>query len=251
MRETWRTYVEQFHDERAGITEEVLGEVSVGDRSPYEWVVEPFRSTDQLVLDVACGSAPLFDLFPLNGWVGLDRSSGELHRAVGRGARPLLRADASTIPLSDGSVGGVVCSMALMIVEPLEQVLQEMSRVLRPGGFLVALVPTGGPLTIGDRVRYGRLLLALRRRRLDYVNDSQLEDVPLLFSRSGLRIVSDQRLRFDWSVRSQAAATAFVRSLYLPSGRPHRVAKAERVARRWVGREIGLPLRRIVALRDG
>ena len=42
-----------------------------------------------------------------------------------------------------------------------------------------------------------------------------------------------------------------VRSLYLPDVSPERLAAGERLARGWVGKELGLPLRRLVAVREG
>ena len=62
---------------------------------------------------------------------------------------------------------------------------------------------------------------------------------------SGLRVVTDERRRFRLRIDDEATADLFVRSLYVPGAHPRRVARATAV--RWVGSELGLPLRRVVA----
>lgn len=199
-----------------------------------------------MVLDLACGSAPLWPYLARQGWVGLDSSAAELALARDRGADQLVRADAAAVPLADGAVGTMVCSMALMLVQSLDVALAEVARVLRPGGTLVALLPSSRPLTPGDRARYAHLLMVLGRR-LAYPNDSELREPAGMLSRAGLTLVADERRRFTCTVSSPAVGLACMRSLYLPGQSPRRLAAAMRVAEGWVGQQIGLPLRRLVA----
>jgi len=183
--------------------------------------------------------------------VGLDLSHAELAAARRQGASRVALADAAALPLADGSAGSVVCSMALMLVQPLDRVLAEVARVLRPGGVFVALLPSRHPLRPSDAMRYGRLLVALRKRRLVYPNDRALDDVGGLMGHHGLRLVDDHRRRFGCQITSPAVGVMCVRSLYLPDVEPARLAAGERVGRRWVGKQLGLPLRRLVAVRNG
>ncbi len=202
------------------------------------------------VVDLACGNGPLAPELADRGWIGVDLSHAELSAAQRRGAHRVALAHGAFLPVTDGAAGSVVCSMALMLVQPLDQVLSEVARVLRPGGIFVALIPSRHPLSPSDAMRYTRLLAALRKRRLDYPNDRQLDDVGALLGRHRLWLVEDERKRFACLIASPSVGVMCVRSLYLPDIEPARLAAGERVARRWVGRELGLPLRRVVAIRD-
>jgi len=226
----------------------VLGHASDGGIGPYGWVVDAVG--DGPVIDVACGDGPLAPELAARGWVGLDLSHAELAAARRQGASRVALADVTSLPLAEGSAGSVVCSMALMLVQPLDRVLSEVARVLRPGGIFVALLPSRHPLRPSDTMRYARLLVALRKRRLVYPNDRALDDVGGLMGPHGLRLVDDQRRRFGCLITSPAVGVMCVRSLYLPDVEPARLAAGERVGRHWVGRELGLPLRRLVAVRD-
>jgi SAM-dependent methyltransferase len=233
----WAAYLVRFHAERAGITEAVLSRARDGGTDPYAWVADAVP-TGGLVVDVACGSGPLAG--PLgHRWLGLDVSPAELALAHARAAGRLVQADAGDLPLAGGRAAAVVCAMALMLVDPAAT-LVEARRVLAPGGRMIALLPAGGPLTARGRFRYGRLLLALGHRRLPFPGTGE-------FAGSGLHVVSDERRRFRLPIDDSAAADRFIRSLYLPGTGPRRLARATAVARRWVGSELGLPLRRIVA----
>jgi len=139
--------------------------------------------------------------------------------------------------------------MALMLVQPLDRVLAEVARVLRPGGVFVALMPSRHPLSPSDAMRYTRLLSALRKRRFDYPNDRQLDDVGAIMAGHGLRLVDDRCRRFACLITSPSVGVMCVRSLYLPDIEAPRLAAGERVARGWVGKELGLPLRRVIAVR--
>lgn len=246
----WAGYVWRFHDERAGITEDVLGSIRPTSGGPYEWAAEPIDDHGPVV-DIACGSAPLHQFMTAQLCVGLDSSRAELGRAAGAGAAPLVRADAGNLPLADGAAAVVVCSMALQILQPIDRVLGEVARLLRPAGAFVVLLPAGGPLAVRDRLRYARLLIALRRQRLGYPNDEALARPVPLFDAHGLDIVSDERRRFGLAVDTPDVGEMFVRSLYLPGGAPAHIEAATRVARRWAGQDVGIPLRRIVATRRG
>ena len=233
----WGPYLRRFHRERPGITEAVLACASDGGTDPYAWVAEALPPTG-VVVDVACGCGPLA---PALGprWVGVDVEPAELALARERAAGRVLRADAGALPVADGGAAAVVCAMALMLVDAAP-VLAEIRRVLAPGGRLVALLPATGPLLARDRLRHGRLLLALRTRRLPFPGAGALDG-------SGFRVVADERRRFGLPLDDEAAADRFVRSLYLPATTARRAARARAVARRWVGSDLGLPLRRIVA----
>ena len=236
----WPTFLGDYHNRNPSITEQLLQRCP-GD--PYGWLMAAVPPTTGILLDLACGSAPLFARQVSGGYVGLDFSVAELSDAAGRGAGPLVRADAGRLPLATGSVDVAICSMALQILIPLPEVLAELARVLRPGGQLVALVPVSAPLTIADRLRYGRILLGLRRWRLGYANAS----VPRTLQRSGWAIVSQEARRFAYPIHTPADGRRLVQSFYLPgSSAARQQTTADRVGG-WVGADIGIPLLRLVA----
>lgn len=246
---SWRPFLDCFHQDRPGITEAVLVQARSDGIDPYQWLLEPLPRSGR-VLDLACGSAPISDRSAGGGWVGIDRSAAELAVASERGAAALIRADITQLPVRSGSFPAAVCSMAIMIVQPLDTVLGELHRVLTPGAVAVLLLPGTLPLTLRDLARYGRLMVALHRSRLGYPNDRDLARLAARMSRAGLTVIDDRRRRFALPLTDRDTGRVFVRSLYLPGVPEARVRVASELAASWQGSEIGIPLRR-VTLRRG
>jgi ubiquinone/menaquinone biosynthesis C-methylase UbiE len=95
------------------------------------------------VLEVGCGTGNFSLALSRRGAevVGLDCSGPMLARAQDQARRQGLaitwvRGLASGLPFADGSFDGVMCILALDFMADRERVLQEMVRVLRPGGFV-------------------------------------------------------------------------------------------------------------------
>ena len=242
---SWVDYLEDFHRRRPGVTEDVLARSTAIGTDPYRWLLEPLRLTGP-VLDLACGSAPLLGAREWEGWVGVDRSPAELARAAEAGATPLVRGDAAALPFATGTFNAVVCSMAIMLLEPLDSVLAEIRRVVRPGGTAVFMLPGSRPLTPADLLHYGQLMTAVRQSHLAYPNDRRIARLGRLLQKAGFDLVADERLRFVYPIEDEASARLFVDSLYLPAVSERRLAKASTAASRWMGQEIGIPLRRVV-----
>ena len=96
------------------------------------------------ILDLGCGDG-LFGqvFFEDKPELGLDFSMKELRTADSRGAyRALVRGDITEIPCPDGSFATVFSNGVLEHVHDLDKGLQEVARVLRPGGRLIFTVPT-------------------------------------------------------------------------------------------------------------
>lgn len=91
------------------------------------------------VLDVGCGTKPYRDLFPsASDYVGL-----EIDTSTNRATK---HADfyydgLTTFPFDDASYEGVICNQVLEHVFNPDQFLQEIARVLKPGGNLLLTVP--------------------------------------------------------------------------------------------------------------
>ena len=92
-----------------------------------------------VILDLACGTGDLSRTAAAAGLVpiGADLSFGMLASSHGTG--PLIQADATKLPLLNGSVDGLLCGYALRNFTDLAAALNEMGRVTRPGGRLAIL----------------------------------------------------------------------------------------------------------------
>lgn len=119
--------------------------------SPYEALAACVPKAPAAVVDLGCGDGvlgeKLFQRFPEGLCLtALDISDVELdfagRRLAGKPVKFLLeRAQATSLP--NASADAVLCHMALMLMTPLEAVLAEQARVLKPGGVFAAVVGRG------------------------------------------------------------------------------------------------------------
>ena len=149
-----RRHLRAVHRNHAGFTETCARACrdAVG-RSSYEWLAEVVPDTDDgHVLDLACGSGPLLEILYARQaglqLTAVDMCPEELALARNRlpdGAAKFLQTDAQDMAaLPDGSVDVVLCHWALTLMDPVAPVLDEVRRVLVPGGRFAALVD--GPM---------------------------------------------------------------------------------------------------------
>jgi SAM-dependent methyltransferase len=100
----------------------------------------------QTVVDLGCGEGPLLR-YVLPGdvrYIGLDFSAASLAAArqhFGATTAAFVEADAGQMPLPDASCDVVLSHMALHIMNPVEPVLCEVARVLKPNGTLHVFLP--------------------------------------------------------------------------------------------------------------
>lgn len=96
------------------------------------------------VLDVGCGEGQIARLACAGGArrvVGIDAAAAQLAEAVRRGGGPAYaQALAGALPVATGRFDAVVACLVLEHLTDLEEALDEVTRVLRPGGRLVLLV---------------------------------------------------------------------------------------------------------------
>lgn len=248
----WTRYLDSYHASHPGITEHVLTSASHPTAAtPYSWLRASLPAEPGRVLDLACGSAPMRPLLEdSSNYLGVDLSSAELTCAAERGRGPLMCADAVCLPLPSGSVDVVVCSMALMLLRPIQLALGEVARVLRPGGLFATIRPVGTPFRPGDLRLAVPLLLGLRH----------LPEMPQRFTGRGLRrllddaglvISSDEALRFVHPLEAGNDARLALDALYLPHvGDDRRREAARRLSRHArPGAKLPIAIRRTVAVR--
>jgi len=245
----WSDYLADFHQQRAGITEEVLA-ASVDDRGidPYRWLADAVTATDGVVVDVGCGTGPMAPrLTPGARWVGVDPAGGELAAAQGRRRAPVVQATAEALPVATGAAAGAVAAMALMVVADPVAALVEVRRVLVPGGRLAVLVPAARLLSGGDTIRWLGVMAALGRRSLPFPHPEVIDDPTAVLRAAGAVVRHDESRSFAYPLADRSSAARLVASLYLPRVSLRRQAHARWVLSRLEGGHIGMPLRRIVA----
>lgn len=96
------------------------------------------------ILDAGCGTGGMLDLY--RTWadtsaVGIDLSPDALGFSHGRGHERLAGGDLTLLPFRSGSFDVVTALDVIEHVPDDARALAEISRVLRPGGILVATVP--------------------------------------------------------------------------------------------------------------
>lgn len=250
----WPEFVAAFHRDRPGVVEAVLSRALAGDHTPYRWLARAVSSDDQTVLDLACGSGPMSRELAQEGRtvVGLDLSPEELTLATDRGPGPWVQGNALRLPFRDESLDAVTSSLGLVVIRPLDQLLNEITRVLKPGGVLAAIAPAVRPLGPADLRVLARITTRLRTKP-QFPGPVELAGFTKTLRSVGLRRVEDARERYRFTVASRADAELVMSALYLPSTRHSRIeAAVEHVEDRLVRRgpvDIAIPMRRVVAMK--
>lgn len=245
----WPEYLTAYHSRRPGITEAAFARA----RDPHhgtahDWLIAPLADPGD-VLDVACGNGVLQPrVCGATSYLGVDLSETEIEAARNLGRGPVVRGDARALPVPDASFDTVVSSMGLMLVRPLHEAIDEVARVLRPGGTAAILLPARTRLLLADLRPLAVLTLHLRgpgsmpqrvgRRRLAE-----------LLERAGLVTDDVATHRFGFPLDTADDARLAVESLYTPGRAPGQLAAAEAAlsALARPGRQLPLPLMRFVA----
>lgn len=138
-------YLQAWHERHAGATSAVLGTLVDGaGRNSYRVLADAMLDGGEPALDLACGDGYLLELMRSgSAYLGADRNVAELDAANRRlrHATPLVQADAARLPVATAALQSVSCHFALMLLQPLEDVLAELARVLRPDGLLAVMLP--------------------------------------------------------------------------------------------------------------
>ena len=147
-------YLQDFHQRRAGATTTAFAHRpaqagTVRFDSSYAMLADvvPVVEGPLTVLDLACGDGHLLGLLASRKQaglrlIGIDMSQGELDAA--RASLPpevdLRNENARALSLQSGSVDCVVSHMAMMLMDDIDSVINEIARVLQPGSGVFAAV---------------------------------------------------------------------------------------------------------------
>lgn len=212
----WAEYLRNCHRHRASITERLLDpSIDDANMNPYQWVTGLIPAHG-FVVDVACGSCPLWSAALSGRYLGIDLSAEELAVATDRGAHELRVGSAADLPIEDDSAAVVLCSMALQILPDLPRVLGEIRRVRRLGGLFAAIIPAGR-VGVKDLPKVAGLVAALGRR-LSYPNDVALKHAAELFDTAGLNLTGDEHRRFVFPLTSPANAAPQLNIAFVSPG---------------------------------
>lgn len=164
-------FLRDFHRKYPGCTSVVLatGRTEEGETS-YDIVASPLKAhTPTSILDLACGDGYLLEQVratyaPTATLTGVDLSPDELSAAAHRLANTevsLHEGRAQRLPFADATFDAVLCHLAFMLMDQIEEVVAEIHRVLRPGGVFSAVVmgpPHDDPATAIFRTVFEEIL---------------------------------------------------------------------------------------------
>lgn len=133
------------------------------DRAPW--------NPAEVVADVGCGNGLWLASAATRAGraVGLDLSVGMLRaaRSAAGPDAPLVQADAHRLPLATGSVDGLMAMHMLYHLADIDAALEEVARVLRPGGWMLATTNSGVPT--GAAVLYQEAVERVVGRRFEHL----------------------------------------------------------------------------------
>lgn len=238
-----------FGPGRPRAVDQVLQRTFGGDHTPYEWLARAVSSSARLVLDLSCGASGLGARLASPGRLVVSVDETESCLRAEEDGRPLVLADPRHLPFADGSFDAVVTSLGLGLADDRLAFLEEVARVLRPGGVFAGLTPSLRPMSTKD-VRIASQLGAFLRVGPHLPGTVEFRAKSMLGA-AGLTKMEDSRGRHHFEVRNRSDAELLVGGLR-PAGDRARAASAIDFLASRAQKEpvrIPLPMRRIVAIK--
>lgn len=123
-------------------------------------------ATGSLIADLASGTGDLCIELSKSGYrpISFDLSLGML--VMDRSRSPRIQSDILRLPLGDASIDGVTCGFALRNLRDLGAFIEEIARVVRPGG-RISLLDVGRPsnpiIRLGNSIHFGKVVPLIGR----------------------------------------------------------------------------------------
>ena len=158
------------------VLEELLSSAPPDHALWKAWEYMAFREEEIIppVLDLGCGDGKFAQiLFPFTLEFGVDINRERLKRAARAGVyRFSIQADAHRLPFRDQYFGTVFSACALEHIPRVEMVIEEVGRVLKPGGKFIFSVPSHRleRYILAPRARISPLLSYARRGLATTIN---------------------------------------------------------------------------------
>lgn len=160
----WEEHLIEAHASEPRMTPEAYSNYRTDDgKNSYELLAAklPASKENLTVVDLACGDGHLIPyLLPRLGpkaqvyGVDISQEGLDLARADINDSRvKFALSRAQSLPLESGSVDKILCHMAIMLMNPVEPVVDEIRRVLKPGGSFSAAVGSGAAIGLYQEIR--------------------------------------------------------------------------------------------------
>ncbi len=203
----WTEHIIEAHKTAPSMTPHAFAAYRTkSNLSSYEILakqLDVLNKPDAKVLDLACGDGYLaqFILPKLNdhgSYIGIDMSDAELAIAKKNYSDKRVsfaQAKAQSLPLQDKSTDAIVCHLAFMLMLPLEPVVTELSRILKGGGLLSAVIgnPKGAK---GFFAEIQKLTFQFLDARYPKIKEAKSGDIRA-YSEGGLKSLFTYELEFD------------------------------------------------------
>jgi ubiquinone/menaquinone biosynthesis C-methylase UbiE len=148
----WQDHLVEAHHRAPSMTPKAFADHKTKDGiNSYQLLANALQKNGQradLVIDLACGDGFLFQyilpkLSKSARIIGIDMSEAELaiaKQSVNDPRASFICGRAQTLPIPSQSADFVLCHMALMLMLPIEPVIGEVARILKPAGCFSAVV---------------------------------------------------------------------------------------------------------------
>lgn len=162
--------IDALFDELAHDYDELRREVGWDPWPHIEAMLGPGRIDELKILDVGCAAGEVCQRLGRRGamMTGLDISAQMCAIAQQRAPRAhIMRHDLQeALPLANDTFDRVIALGVLEFCEDIESTIEELIRVLKPGGELLAVVELCGPGMIGEQAHTISLYQSWRRYRM-------------------------------------------------------------------------------------
>ncbi|MEK7513841.1 MAG: class I SAM-dependent methyltransferase [Patescibacteria group bacterium] len=140
------------------------------------------------ILDLGCGEGEIAkEVFDKKIAWGLDKDKKMISQAKNSGVyNQVLREDARKISLATGAADLVFSNSAIEHIQDIDQVLKEVGRVLKPGGFFIATMPSD---QLGEYLGWGKLYAQWFNHKYNHYNLFNLSEWQKKLTKSGLKLV--------------------------------------------------------------